>query len=203
MEISINAALAELKLLNKKINDKTEALFIASCYGNKTTKEETDAFEKKAGSDFDSLKALIENRAKMKSLIVLSNAMTSIKIGDKEMFVAEAIERKNSIELERVFCTRIRENYYNCLNQLEKHNKTIQAKGEERASIVLSGDDDEKTEVYKSVLEKYIADNGAKLFSIKDVEEKIEKMQATIDDFEKNVDIALTESNVKTLIVID
>ena len=100
----VTQALNELKLLddriNKAINDAV--LVIAAKRSEKKvnpnlTKED---FEIRAKAGYQSVLDLIERRKKIKAAVVTSNAVTKVIVHGEEMTVAEAIERKSTIDYE-------------------------------------------------------------------------------------------------------
>ena len=105
-QISITQALNELKLLEKRINDKIGCtVFLTSKVNNETKvlngKKTPEEFEKEAKADYASILDLINNRKVIKSKIVESNATTFVEINGKKYTVADAIERKSSIIYEQ------------------------------------------------------------------------------------------------------
>lgn len=52
-------------------------------------------------ASYDKVMGLISYRHKIKALVVQSNACTKVIVGKEEMTVAEAIERKQSIQYEK------------------------------------------------------------------------------------------------------
>ncbi len=103
MKLTITRALSELKLLDKRIRKEIEAAyFVAGVQKKKKiigmyTKEE---FSSRSQGEVDSIQSMTERRKIIKSAIVNSNARTMVTIVGNTMAVAEAIERKTSIEYE-------------------------------------------------------------------------------------------------------
>ena len=204
MEMSINRALSELKLITKKINDKTARLEV--CAASKTQGLEEvakKAFVEKAKGDVQSLKDLIAQRNKIKSAIVLSNAMTKVVIGNITLTVAEAIERKTSIELEKNLNRKIREHYYTNKTNVERHNEQAKQQANAQVSKALGADTEgDKGAAAKAIFDSSYDVNKAELLSIDGIELMIENDQDKIDEFESEVDFILSESNTKTTITI-
>ncbi|HYK73264.1 MAG TPA: hypothetical protein VEV44_09105, partial [Pseudoneobacillus sp.] len=101
MEITIAKGLVELKLLNNRINRViNDSVFAGFTVGKKvmTGFNDIEELEQRAKSDYQSVQDLIKRRNEIKSAIVVSNATTEVQIADKTLTVAEAIERKSSIE---------------------------------------------------------------------------------------------------------
>ena len=109
--MSIHQALAELKLYDNKIWNGLKKDFVTYTkkgndkIGSYTIQEYSDLLK----GNLDSVRALMENKRVVKSAIVLSNANTKITIGDKEYTVAEAIERKSMMEMERKLLSELKD----------------------------------------------------------------------------------------------
>lgn len=203
MTISINRALAELKLIAKKIEQKTVSLEVTVCIKSDLVDEFKKDFVTKSTSAIQQVKDLIERRNKLKSAIVTSNAFTTVLVSKKQMTVAEAIERKSSIELERSLCRQLREKYFTSKKGIENHNAQVD-KDADKAALQALGADTEgnKGEAYKSIVDAYKLRNKAELLAPEGIEKDIEEMQDAIDEFECEVDFALSESNIKTMIEV-
>lgn len=200
MDISINRALSELKLLNKKITDKTAKLQVAVGIQQKTVIDK-DVFLKSVAANIQQLRDFIQNRNKIKSAIVLSNAKTKVTIGDKTMTVAEAIERKTSIDLDKALNKKMREDYYNLESQIEQHNVNAKTQADKQCEAALGAQTEgDKGAQYKTIFEAYYEANKAEVLAPEDIKAQIEKDQDTIDEFESEVDFILSESNTKTSI---
>lgn len=199
--ISVNRALSELKLVTKKIEQKTGKIVVAGGFKNSATKDENDAFIKEAKSSIQQAKDLLERRNKLKQAIVMSNATTKVSIDGKEMTVAEAIEKKASIELTKEFSKKLREEYYGNKNGVEQHNTKVSADADKKADVALgAATEGDKGVAYKAIVDAYKLENGAKLVAPEGIEKEIEDLQDEIDNFESEVDFVLSESNVKTMI---
>ena len=202
MEISINRALSELKLLNKKIADKTSRLEVATG-AQKVDDLVRENYITTAKANIQSIRDLIKRRNAIKSAIVTSNAATSVAVGDATMTVAEAIERKTSIELEKDLNRRMREKYYNIKQGVEAHNDKARATANEQVEKMLGTDTEgDKAAQAKAIFDVSYEANKAELLAPADIEAQIEKDQDAIDEFENEVDFILSESNTKTMITV-
>lgn len=104
-KISITEALTELKLYDQKINKVLCSADFIGCKkksSDRVNSFKLENFEANAKASYQSVSDLIENRARLKSAIVQSNAATMVEIAGKKYTVAEAIERKNSIEYDKM-----------------------------------------------------------------------------------------------------
>lgn len=200
MEMSITRALAELKLADKKITQKIKELTSAYLV-KKKDKAECEKEMASMQSKYQSILDLIARRNNIKRLIVASNATVTVLIGGKTMTVAEAIERKTSIELEKNLVRTIRESYYSCKQDQEQYNSNVDLKADEQAKNIATGED-VKSEAYAAIREMFVKDNEVHLICLQNCEELIEKLQDNIDEFESEVDFVLSESNTKTTIKV-
>ena len=205
--MSVARALVELKMLEKKIGKAIGLLDpVTMTIGGRlpTGIRNQTEFEKEAKAGKQKIDALISRRRAIKAAVVNSNAGTKVCIGGKEMTVAEAIERKNSIEVDREFLEHLVSNWTaveaRIISRNNKMEERLQANlqelyGKESSSKI-------KSEEYEALARPFRKDNEAKLVDPLGVKNIITKMREDIDDFESNVDITLTESNARTDIEI-
>lgn len=202
MEMSINRALAELKLLNKKITDKTMAVKVAvGVKQNGLVVEAKDAFIKEQTAVIQQIKDLIARRNSIKSAIVASNAVTTVSIGGKSMTVAEAIDRKSAIELEKSLNRVLRERYYGAKSSVEQQNDKASQAADKQANAAMGAQTEgDKGAQYKSIYDAYYDLNKCVVLAPEGIEKMIEKADDEVAEFEKDVDFILSESNTKTVI---
>ena len=96
-QMSITQGLAELKLLDKRLNKGLEDVsWMAVSTKNKKVSEEE--LKKTASAEYQSYLSLVKRRDTIKRAIVLSNANTTVCIASSwSGTVAEAIEYKSSL----------------------------------------------------------------------------------------------------------
>lgn len=205
MEISIHRALAELKLLDKRIIKSISdapSFCVPIKNGDKTVgKDSLDEYKKKVEGNLDSTLALIERREQIKAKIMYSNAVTKVKVAGKEMTVAEAIEKKNNLKYKKLFLDRLKKDLYLANNQIEDNNSELSDRLESFLKATL-GDNPSKKEI-ESVSDLFMDRNELKLYDPIGIEKKIEELEEEIDGFVMEVDFVLSESNSKTTIEID
>src|SRR5690625_647698 len=128
-EMTITKALSELKLLDKRINRKIEdAVFISfkkGELGKLPNGLDEKEFGKNVEADYNSIADLIKRRNKIKASIVKSNAETVVNISGKDYTVAEAIERKNSIEYEIALLKKLKHDYSEVFRYVHEENEEI------------------------------------------------------------------------------
>ena len=203
-EMTVTQGLCELKLYDAKIEkaiDNANFVGAAKESSTKVGNVEKITFKANAEKAKQSILDLINNRARLKAAIVNSNAVTKVKIGSKEMTVAEAIERKSSIVYERGLLLRLKNNYAAANMTVTDNNNRVNAQVDKLLESAYGKDDAKRTnEIYDSIAKPYHAANDWELVDPIRAELWIEELDAQIDDFVSNVDVALSVSNATTII---
>lgn len=209
MEITITRALAELKLLDSRINNAIHgSQFIvankksAAKVNGISTKDE---FIAKAKASIQSIEQLIENKKAIKSAIVASNAITEVTIAGVKMTVAEAIERKSAIEYEKTLLLVMEQQLRSAQAKYETEQARVQQGLENQLTAVLGSKDQRSNigqETIDAVSVPYLRLNEWELINPLKIDEKIAELRKQVEDFEHEVDFVLSESNTITKIVI-
>lgn len=202
-EMTITEALVELKTLDSRINKAVNNEFVAV---GKTADKDTDtrkAFEERAKASFASAIDLINERAKIKSAVVKSNAETKVKVGDSEMTVAEAIERKSSIEYEKELLTSLKTQYARAAMVNEDKNGSVTRKLDSLMESLMGSDKKVDPAEQTATAEAYMARNGYMVVDPINIKNVIATLDERIEKFEANVDVALSVSNARTVITIE
>ncbi len=209
MEITITRALSELKLLNSRIERTiNETTFVAA--NKKSAKKVNNVFTKEefienSKSGYQSVLDLIERRKKIKSAIVDSNAKTTVTIGDKTMSVAEAIERKDSIQYDKMLLDAMVKQYNYSVATVNRQNEVVQQKCDDLLTTMLGSEN--KTKANKdeiaSITNPYLEQNEWEVIDPLSLDKKINTLKTEIEQFESDVDFVLSESNCITKINID
>ena len=206
--MTVHKALAELKVLDSRINDAIlSGDFIITKKNNQdTVKGKTvEQFKSKATEAFQKASDLIRRRNAIKNAVVVSNANTTVKIGDKDYTVVEAIEKKNHgmdyyVQLRDV----LRQQFAKQKSELEKHNASLQQKAEQFVTGLMGGREVKTDSAeYISAVDTYIKSNTMTLLDPLGVEKKIEELDDMINTFLPEVDAALSVSNAVTTITIE
>lgn len=204
--MTITRGLVELKLLDKRINDRIESInFVGAVQGKKdiTTKLLRKAdLEKEAKSGLQSIKDLIERRKKIKSLIVASNAQTKVTIADKKYTVADAIERKNSIGYEKELLRELRSQLEKAESEVIRQNNKMEETLENLLGQQLMSEK-KKTEDAQMFIKSYKELNEYKLFDPISIRKTIKEIEEEVDMFLAEVDFILSESNATTFIEVE
>lgn len=205
MKISIARALGELKLLDSRILSKlTGNVFIG--VKNKSgmlssTVKEVD-FVKNAKAESESILALIKRRDAIKAAIVDSNAKMKVTIGRETFTVAAAIEKKSSI----TYLKQLVGVYRSQLASAVRIHDLEKAKLDKSKDTLIASLGDAKDRSAESVT--ILTDNFDKANPMNyvdplELDARIKELQDTIDTFESNVDIVLSESNAIETITLE
>lgn len=203
-QISITRALAEIKTLDARIVKATNERYVemsvgGSVVGSNRSEDETKAAIKQK---FQSFTDLVKRRNALKCAIVSSNANTKVKIGDKEMLVAEAIERKNSIAFEEQMINNLRSQYRTAISKVESTNVQANQRLDQMIEVNLGKDRKASADDYDVIAKPFMAKNEAKLIDPLDLETLAQQLQNDVDEFKLNVDFALSEINAVTKITV-
>lgn len=203
MEMSITRALNEIKLLDSRIRQGIEnGNFIGVQIGKKPVNNyySVEDFIKRVQSCMDSVKKLISRRNEIKSAIVHSNSITYVTIGGKQYTVAEAIERKTSIIYDRELLLQLRNQMTHSLTLIELENKKSQDRLDKQIDQMLGTDRKEKQADVDAFTKVFNESNEAKLVNPLLLQQTIEELQKSIEDWDNEIDFILSESNVRTTI---
>lgn len=207
-KMTIHKALAELKVLDKRIVDAmSDATFVANKKNNqeKVYGQTPDAFNKSAFAAYDKISDLIKRRNAIKSAINVSNATTKVEIGGVSYTVVEAIDKKNhGME----FYVELRDYMVNQWTraklEMEKNNSQLQAKAEKFTTDLMGGKENAvKGEEYDACVSTYIKSNSIEMLDPIGIEKKIAELDDMINSFMPEVDAALSVSNALTTIEIE
>lgn len=205
-KITITRALAEIKLLQKRINSGIDDLAVVGYQKNDKMQAphnhmEIEAFQNKARADLASVEDLIARITVVKTAINKSNSVTIVKIGGREMTIEEALVEKKHVEYKKTLLIRLKSQMTDVKRRFEMNTEKVEEEIDElRKSLSTSKDADKDNidEICKKTLElKY-----PKMVDPCDLTKKIESLEKEIEDFENNVDYALSESNSQTYIEV-
>jgi len=211
-EISVQRALTELKMLDKRIGKVTQDLCaVGVVIGGKVANIGSNGFagltekevEKDIQAKYQKAKDLIAYRNKLKSAVVGSNSTTEIDVGGEKMTVAEAIERKNSIAYDKNLKARMGEMLGHVVQRIEQHN--VQLRNDANTRFPVTEDMKEEPDKIKKIEDMrkfYVNENEAKLIDPLEVAKVLDKEDERINKFETDVDVILSESNARTMIEV-
>ena len=207
MQISITRALSELKVLQKRFDKEVSQLDVISVQHGltlmKNSSVKPEDFSEKAKARLQSVEDLQKRIHLIKTKIQQSNAITVVKIGTQEMTVLEAIIKKSLIENQKDLLARLKK-------QLILANDNFEAatvSNENKIAKQLEDATKNSTVKLDLEVEKQIKASVESLYPIKMIDpcklsDKIKALEDEIEEFEANVDFALSESNALTQIEV-
>ena len=205
--MTVHGALAELKMLDKRIESKIDGAKFA--FTNKTTNTKVGGKDLKKvvedmNSAYDSIVDLICRRAAIRKALSASNAMTRVVIAGKEYSVAEAIEMKRSgVAVLGDLLSAMTLQRSVAQDDAKRVNDKLGDKADAQVASIYGTKEKVTTAEAMSMREAYISANTMDVVTIDKLDEKIEKLDMEISEFYRNVDVALSVSNATTTIEIE
>jgi hypothetical protein len=199
--------MSELKTLDSRINKAINSAHFVDVTRNKhdmalKTSVTKDEFVKSADASVKSINDLISRRNSIKSAILISNATAKVKIDDKEYTVIEAIERKNSIQYERSYLDKMRMELQKCRHDIEANRVQVDANIQRLVEASYGREAKPSKEDFDAIADPQRKQHDLKLLDPCKIDELIQNLDEKIDNFLKEVDICLTESNSRTEIEV-
>lgn len=209
-KMTVHKALAELKnmddRISKAIRSATYVLAVKHS-AEKINGVKVNDFKNQMRSGYQKVADLIKRRDAMKRAVVLSNATTKVKIGDKEMTIAEAIEAKNhGMEFKSELLRVMSNAYTNAQNELTRNGgEALEKKAEQYVLAVIAAQPKDSkmsvdSDAMKTLRQTYIENNTYDLLDPLDIAKVVEALDAEINEFNAEVDAALSCSNALTVI---
>lgn len=208
--MTIHKALADLKTMDARICnaiDSTDYVRAVKHSAEKINGVKIGDYKDKIRSNYQKVMDLIKRRDAMKRAVVLSNATTTIQIGDKEMTVAEAIDMKqHGMEFKNILLRTITNAYANAQNELARNDgENLEKKAEQYVLAVIAAQPKDSkmyvdSDAMKALRKTYIENNTYDLIDPLDVVKIMENLEAEINEFNAEIDAALSTSNALTVI---
>ena len=208
-EMTVQRALNELKIIDERLNKRLqEFTIIGTKKVSETrvveTRESVVEFENRAKGALDSVDGLLKRKNALKHAIMQSNATTMIEVGGKTYSVMTAIDRKRTIESEKMVVRHMREALGFAEYKVNQENDKMESYIQRQTNAMASGDLSSKKDDYIIAFEKsYREQNSWELVDPLKVRDLIEKREQEISMFELEIDTALTVSNAITKIEIE
>ena len=213
--LTITRALKEIETLTDRIsklntnNSNFQGYLAVAPSDLKSTNRqaEIDKFLKDGAAQYQSVTTLIARRDKIKSLVILSNATNTVTIGSNTFTVAEAIEKKKTININKQLLDFLKREQqaarFRLEKQLDEYNRKLEAfitnaKAVEKAEKGREADQD----FVARITAGYANTNYPKIYEPFKFSEEITKLEDYIRTFEDEVDIALSEANATNTITI-
>ena len=201
-QISVTRALAEVKSLNDRIEKATRGTsFIGVTVGGKVPNgADLQATQNTLKANLQSVQDLIARRQKVKSAVVRSNALTVVTINGVDMTVAEAIERKGSIDKDRALLAVLKAQQAQVRTAIERNNVAMQGKIDAMILTAVGKDRKATEEELEAISKPYTVSNITAALDPSGLDAVIQKLEDDVNGFVFEVDFVLSEANAKTVI---
>ena len=204
-EITITRALAELKLLDTRIEKKiSEGEFIYFISKKNKSNVNQDTLVTNSKASYQSITDLIARRQKLKSAIIWSNSTTQVKLGDEIMTVADVIERKQLVVFYQKLLLKMKQNRERVLNQLENHNQQMESDLQKILEINFGKSSNVKTnsDDIENISKTYREHNKADVLDAVGLDNKVSEVEELLNRYQTESNFVLSESNAMTKITI-
>ena len=209
VEMTVQRALNELNTLESRIEKRLLDFRIVGTRKNSEskvseTRETVADFTTNATAIMDSVDALLKRQRQLKQAIMTSNAQTMIEVAGVTYSVMTAIDRKRTIEVEKMVLDNMKHELRKAEVKVSRENDNVEAYIQ-RQVLAMAGEDlsNKKDEFIVSFEKTYRDKNGWDLVDPLGLRNLIEKREQEILEFELEIDTALTVSNAITKIVIE
>lgn len=208
-KMTVHEALCELKTLDARIEKAIRSgpfVFANKHANNKVSGLPVGAYCDEIRQRYQSVKDLIARRDAIKRAVVLSNASTTVVIGDRSYTVAEAIEMKNhGVPMLQRLLERLNEDNRVARRTADSCNgDSLEGRADEYVKS-LYGNVDMKgaSDEIKKIRTDFIAAQTTEVIDPIGVVAKMENLSERIDGFTVKIDSALSVSNALTEITIE
>ena len=201
-EYTITEALQELKLLTKRINRQIDGQrFIDTKRSEDRNKLDETV---NAQSAYQSITDLIARRAMIKSAIVVSNATTRVKIGEREYTVAEVITEKEYIKERERLLTVLKRQYSATQEEITRYNAMRQTKVDALITTTFGREANNKANPadIASITDAYVKQYNIELVDPIKVADVITNLEKEIEEFKNTCDYKLSYINAVTKITV-
>lgn len=203
MDISVTHALSEIKLLRARIYNGLDDASFMMLKKRRSDLVDADKFASQALAVYQSYTDLVARYQKLKSAIVKSNAVTTVRIAGKTYTVADAVEQKRSISFQEDLLKKMMREHARVQEEFKTHQCNEHQRVERLLTIELGKDSKTNVDVIKSLTDTLLAENKAEILDPLHLADKIASMKNEIEEFKTTVDWILAESNGRTMIHID
>lgn len=203
--ISITRALAELKLVEKRITTKIDTGCFLSAVSKKNRHlVNQDTFTATAKADYQSIVDLINRRNKIKSAIISSNSSTMVKINGETLSVADVIERRNSLHLTKRFLDKLKVNREQTMRNVELNNQAVEPELQKLLEIHFGKNSNTKVnnDDIENISKTFRENNRTSFVDPIGVDGKIKELEERVDNFDREANFLLSESNATTNITV-
>jgi hypoxanthine phosphoribosyltransferase len=203
--LTITRALSELKLLDKRIAKKvTECTFTSVISKKNKHLVNQDQFSSNAKEDYQSIDDLIKRYNKIKSAIILSNSVTDVKLGNDVLTVAEVIERKQSLHYKKRLLEQLKRNRELSNTTMQHSNQQMEGDLQRLLETSFGKTSNNKTNAddIENISKAFRESNQSRVLDPIGVDVKITELEKEIDEYDREANFVLSESNALTKIAL-
>lgn len=206
-QMTLHRALAEIKLIEKRINKLIHnSVFVSVVENGKAPQGFTSAedFVKQASANHDSVTDLIKRRDTIKAALIKANAEHKVEIVGRTMTLAEAIYlRDKGLEEHQELLEKLRRQRTNAAITMEAMAATLRERTERHVKEWFSNTERPTAAEIAEVTEQFEKRYEVKLLDPIDIDAKISEMDHFIDGFRNEVHFILGEANNSVKIDIE
>ena len=204
--MSIHRALAEIKMLDKRLDNNLEAATFVS-YSTKGSPNingiKKGDFIKTMEAEYQQLCDLNDRKNALVVAVQQSNAVTEVTIAGKKYTVAQAIAKKNNeMNWKQDMLDDMVNQFANAQARVNNSNATLENRANQRLQVVFTNVTTADPEQVKQVKDSFIESETAYIVDPLNISEKITALRNEIDSFISEVDAVLSESNAVTQITV-
>lgn len=210
-KISIVRALTELKRLDARIDQAIRSgVFAGAAVGRGeklrvvNSKKSTYDVTLEIRASFQKVSDLVSNRAKLKSAIVASNAVTKVTLGGKEMTVADAIDLKATLPSMKKLAAEVATQTNRVRAAVTQQNDRLEAEINAQTQALLGADKAKQDAATLQMIDTTQRDmKEQSMIAEEFVKAQVDDLTAQIADIETELDFVLSESNALTTVEVD
>lgn len=208
-KMTIHRALSELKVIDKRIQKAVENFKPVSLMQNGkliNNPVAVEGFNLKAQADYQSINDLFERKRRIKSAVVKANSETIVRVGGKEMSIADAIYYRVINQMQKDLSAIFNQAYTKATRTATERNEEVKRVGLKNAQIMLGKDGDTKIKPtdkdVAEIMNPYIERNQFSIVDPLNIDGEAERIYDEALLFDSEIDAVLSEANATTVIEI-
>ncbi len=205
-EMTLHELLVEIKMTKKKIDARLTmggtAFVTTTTPGYSAThKEDVETVEKTLRANYQGISALISNLTEYERVRAYTNATTKLKVGDNEMTISDAIKFKDTIAVKKDLLTKLKDEYSMATRTCTAENNRLESRLDKVYPISTDATP-EAIAAMQTVRESEKAKCETILLDPIKIDEVIKSLENEIDEFESQIDSALSYINAVTTVTV-
>lgn len=199
-KINLTRLLSEIKLIDSKIDSKSDRLVPVAFKVNNKIEARTPVSDKdykeKVQSESDTIEHLFELKTRLKSLLIATNNSTKVNFQGKSWSISDLIVKKDYIISEKQYYTTILNRIIRAETDMDNFNKRVH---QESLNIIKP---DTPAEIAAKLSKSYEDVNKRTLYDPLHLKEKCIAKLEEIEEFQSNVDDELSVVNAMTTVEV-